>query len=398
MWFVSCGGKTEERSSFVGKEAEQTTSAATDYDLSTIQECGELIAVTLQGPDSYYEYRGSSLGREFSLAENFTQREGLRLRMEVAKDTIDLLRILLRGDADLIALELPASFLVKHRLLACGAYTDSVHTTWAVRKSSPELCEALKRWFKPTMKIELSKFEVRALGNHSVRRHVRAPYLSKQKGVISLYDAQFKQHAMALGWDWRLLAAQCYQESGFDPEAISWAGARGLMQIMPATAAHLGLSQHDIHQPSANIAAGTRYIGELLQKFRDVPDRVERIKFVLASYNGGYYHIRDAMSLARKHGQNPYAWSGVGPYVLKLSERAYYTDAVVKNGYMVGKETYGYVNSIMERWTLYRGGAAGSFDNGMHSSPERATKRNRFSRKHEIMGPDDALFSGEPES
>jgi membrane-bound lytic murein transglycosylase F len=178
--------------------------------------------------------------------------------------------------------------------------------------------------------------------------------LNLRGGVISHYDKLFQQYSRPIGWDWRLMAAQCYQESTFDPEAKSWAGARGLMQIMPSTADHLGLARKDMHDPEKNIAAASRYLKELEAQFSDIHDRFERQNFVLAAYNGGYHHIRDAMTLARRDGCNPKRWDDVGQYVLRLSEPRYYRDSLVKHGYMRGSETFGYVKSIRERWKLYR--------------------------------------------
>ena len=76
------------------------------------------------------------------------------------------------------------------------------------------------------------------------------------------------------------------------------------MQIMPGTADHLGLPRASIYDPEQNIADEARYLGELDRNFSDIPERSERTKFVLAAYNGGHFHIRDAMTLARKHGKN----------------------------------------------------------------------------------------------
>ena len=67
------------------------------------------------------------------------------------------------------------------------------------------------------------------------------------------------------------------------------------MQIMPATAAHLGLAEDKMYDPEENIYAAARYIAELSKHFQDVRNPMERQLFVLASYNGGYFHIRDAM-------------------------------------------------------------------------------------------------------
>ena len=122
------------------------------------------------------------------------------------------------------------------------------------------------------------------------------------------------------------------------------------MQIMPRTADHLGLSRTEIYDPERNIAAAAKYIYELSKHFSDVSNPIERSYYVLASYNGGYFHIRDAMALARKYGRNPYSWSDVREFVLRLSTPPYYNDPVVKYGYMRGHETVDYVSRIVDRW------------------------------------------------
>ena len=393
--FSSCDKKKEAISNNVFDADKKESTSAVSYDLDAIYNGGELIAVTLSGPESYYEYQGNYLGRDFLLAELFAQSEGVRLRMDVAKDTTDLIKILKRGDADIIALELPESLLKKNNLVPSGTKTDSLKTAWAVRRESPQLSAALRQWYSDKLKQEAHKEESKAFGIGSIKRKVHAPFVSRSKGIISPYDAEFKRHAFSLGWDWRLLAAQCYQESGFDCNAVSWAGAKGLMQIMPATAAHLGLGKGDMYNPKANIAAGVAYLRELSGRFSDIASPAERIKFVLAAYNGGFYHIRDAMRLTKKYGKNSHAWSDVSGFVLKLSQRAYYTDAVVKNGYMIGSQTHGYVASIMQRWEEYRNGASKSIGGGLHFAPEPATKKNRFSKSNKILGKDDAIFANE---
>lgn len=101
--------------------------------------------------------------------------------------------------------------------------------------------------------------------------------LNRSKGVISRYDHLFQRYSGTARMDWRLMAAQCYQESCFDPNAKSWAGACGLMQIMPGTAAHLGLPMSMIHEPEANVAAAARYMAELQGHFSDVGDPSQRM-------------------------------------------------------------------------------------------------------------------------
>ena len=93
---------------------------------------------------------------------------------------------------------------------------------------------------------------------------------------------------------------------------------------------------------------------ELDGELSDIHDRYERENFVLASYNGGLQHVRDAMRLAQRDGKNPQVWDQVKPYVLKLNLPRYYRDTLVHAGYMRGQETVEYVDHIRQRYMKYR--------------------------------------------
>lgn len=341
-------------------EVSDSASTASEFDLEQIVSNGELIMLTLSGPETYYDYHGRALGRQYMLCQRFADKIGVSLRVEVCRDTADMVRRLASGDGDIIAMPLDKDKLAAHgdsvgRLVFCGATTDTAAVHWAVGGDKPMLAKAIGEWYKPSMLAEVAKEEKFLLSAKSVTRHVYAPMLNRKGGVISRYDGLFMAYSRQIRWDWRLMAAQCYQESTFDPQAKSWAGACGLMQIMPSTAAMLGLPMSQIHEPESNIAAAARYLADLEGKFGDIADRNERTNFVLASYNGGYHHIRDAMALTSKHGANPKRWADVSRYVLLLSTPAYYCDPVVKNGYMRGSETVDYVAKIRQRWQSYRG-------------------------------------------
>lgn len=319
---------------------EEETTNSTTFDLEQIVANGELIALALTGPETYYDYRGRQLGTEYMLCQRFTNKIGVSLRVEVCRDSAEMLRRLTDGEADLVLFRNDG----KSKQLA-----------WRIGKDKPELTKALKEWYRPQMLNEVRKEEDYLLSSRSVKRRVFAPMLNAKGGVISHYDAYFQQYCRSIRWDWRLMAAQCYQESTFDPQARSWAGACGLMQIMPSTADHLGLARSDMFNPEKSIAAAAKLIGELDRSFSDIRNQQERIKFILAAYNGGANHVRDAMALARKNGRDPQRWSDVSHYILMLSQPEYYNDPVVKYGYMRGSETAGYVDKIMQRWNGYRG-------------------------------------------
>lgn len=359
--------------SALGQDTVPSNSA---FGLNDIINNGEIIMLTISGPETYYDYHGKGMGLQYLLCEQFAQALGVSLRVELCRDTTELITRIKNGDGDIVAFQLPQTL---KGVCFAGATQNSGKTGWAVQPDNKELADTLNRWFKPEMIAEITQRERFLLSTRSVTRRVYSPMLNRSQGIISRYDHYFQRYAPIARWDWRLMAAQCYQESTFDPMAQSWAGARGLMQIMPATATHLGLPLGSIHNPEDNIAAAAKYIKELNARFADVPTS-ERVSYVLASYNGGHYHIRDAMALARKNGKDPNRWENVKEFVLKLSNPAYYRDKVVKYGYMRGSETVDYVEKINSRWAQYRGVARGGSGAFMSPSvPERAKRGNRWS-------------------
>lgn len=345
-------------------EISDSISNGETFDLGQIQGNGELIMLTMSGPSTCFDYKGKKLGTDYMLCRKFSDRIGVGVRVEICRDTMEMLERLKKGDGDIVAFPVPRSMIKGDTALVfSGARVDSLQQGWVTCADKPKLIAALNEWFCPSMVGEVRQEEQFLLSARSVRRHVFSPMLSRSRGIISRYDHLFMTYGMAIRWDWRLLAAQCYQESTFDPRARSWAGACGLMQIMPATADLLGLPFARIYDPESNIAAATKYLAMLESKFDDIRLRSERIKFVLACYNGGYNHIRDAMALARKNGRNTQRWNEVSKYVMLLSDPRYYNDPVVRYGYMRGHETVGYVERIHQRWHNYR------------SARRRATRR-----------------------
>ena len=339
-----------------GTVLQDSVEVSEDFDLKQIQGAGELIMATVSGPQTCYDYRGRQLGLQYLLCQRLATRLGVSLRVDLCRDSAEIAEKLSSGDIDIAAWPTPGKL--------------------EVNKDKPLLAKELKTWYRDSILAEVRKDEAFILSSRGIRRRVFSPMLDRHGGIISHYDGYFIQYARSIRWDWRLLAAQCYQESTFDPKATSWAGAKGLMQIMPGTADHLGLARGDMYNPERNIEAAVRYLGELEHTFSDIPSRQERTKFVLAAYNGGHFHIRDAMALAQKNGRDARRWTDVEPYVLKLSQPQYYNDPVVKYGYMRGSETVDYVQKIHERWNGYRG--IKSIRAGFHQSntPQKA-KRER---------------------
>ncbi len=227
-------------------------------------------------------------------------------------------------------------------------------SSWAVRKDSPELAAAANEWHQQNMTSPAYTASMkRYFENSKMMPH--SPILSLKEGKISHYDALFKKYAQKIGWDWRLLASLAYTESNFDTTAVSWAGAKGLMQLMPATARAMGIPQGKEQNPEESIKAAVKYIASTDHSLRMIPDKQERIHFILASYNAGLGHIYDAMALAEKYGKNKFVWKdNVEKYILLKSNEEYFTDPVCKNGYFRGRETYNFVREITDRYEAYK--------------------------------------------
>ena len=224
---------------------------------------------------------------------------------------------------------------------------------WAVRKDSPLLAEAADTWHKENINNPVIKtIAQRYFGTNKRTSH--GSILSIKDGKISHFDKLFKQYAKEINWDWRLLASLAYSESNFNPSVVSWAGARGLMQLMPSTAHAYGVPNGMEDNPEESIKAGVKYIAALQNIFRKVSHK-EQIKFVLAAYNAGAGHVLDAMALTEKYGGNELQWDNqVGKYILLKSHEQYYQDPVCKNGYFRGLETYNFVRDVTERAKIYQ--------------------------------------------
>ncbi|MBD5334415.1 MAG: transglycosylase SLT domain-containing protein [Bacteroides sp.] len=207
---------------------------------------------------------------------------------------------------------------------------DSINAWLNSENPRQEQAQLLKRYF------ELSKNDP------------NSKYYAANGVGVSPFDHLFKRYAEDYDWDWKLLASQAYVESKFDSTAVSWAGARGMMQIMPRTAKGYGQTAKSVMKNDVAVETALKLLNDLDKQLTPkVPDENERKKFVLAAYNSGLGHVNDAINLAKKYGLNPQKWDGnVAKAILWKSNPKYYKDPVVRFGYSRGRETYDYVNRI----------------------------------------------------
>ncbi|MBR1386978.1 MAG: transglycosylase SLT domain-containing protein [Alloprevotella sp.] len=383
--FLALSSCKKDTPKLLSSDPTMTVDETAGISWNDIVTSGEFIVGTISGPDTYFDYNGQASGKQYMLLSNFARNHGLRIRVEIMHSLHELCTQLQDNTIDLAMFPISVDTISHYDLLTAGNANDTC--AWAVRPNNKDLKKELDTWYANLTKDTFSQIEkaATAITRPRVTRKVRSPYLSREKGIISIYDQQFKKAAQSIGWDWRLIASQCYQESGFDPNAVSSAGARGLMQIMPMTAKHLGLSR--IEDPNENIAAAARYLAEINQNFSQIRDAQERVRFVLASYNGGIGHIRDAQALAKKNGQNPNTWAGIRPYILGLQESRFYLDPVVRNGYMIGSQTVDYVESILIRFQQYGGHVSVSKSVESYTPSPVPPKNSRYRKETHILKP-----------
>jgi membrane-bound lytic murein transglycosylase F len=229
---------------------------------------------------------------------------------------------------------------------------------FVVRRNSPELLKRLDRWLEDP--------GTQAKRNAIVKTYAsllpKAGPLRTKRSIpvhggdsISPYDTWFKEHAGQLPWDWELLAAMAFKESRFDSTVTSSQGAQGIMQIMPRTAERLGLGPED--DMGDHIEAAVRYLNKLDTLWmRAVPDRDQRLYFVLASYNSGPGHVIDAQRLAGILGLDPDRWEhNVERAMLLLAKPRYYMLPQMKNGFCNGRQVFHYVREVVGMYRQLKG-------------------------------------------
>ena len=285
------------------------------------------------------------------------KESGIALKMEAAPEELETEEIIARvasEDYDLTVADshiLDIELTWRDDIRAAFPLGDPVAHGWAVREGDTQLLAAINVFLKKEYRglfynITYKKYFKNA---RKIRRHVE--FRASRTGELSPYDDLVRSYADRYGFDWRLIVAQMYQESRFDPGARSWAGAVGLLQVLPRTAKGIGFE--NISKPEDGIHAGVKYLDWVRNRFGTELPVQDRTWFTLAAYNAGYGHVLDARRLARKLGLNPDRWfNHVEKAMLLLARRQYARQA--RHGYCRGSEPVKYVREIRSRYEAYR--------------------------------------------
>jgi membrane-bound lytic murein transglycosylase F len=286
------------------------------------------------------------------------QQEGARFKLRATDDAVEteqLIQMVSRGkykatlaDEHLLDIELAKGVPVRSAV----ALEEEIPHAIAVRKRNPQLKQALDEFIKRIYKGEYYNVTYNKYfkSRRSVQRLARGRVVDALKGQISPYDKLVRKYSSRYGFDWRLVTAQMYQESKFNPKAKSPVGARGLMQLMPRTARSLGIE--NVGDPASSIHGGVKYLDWLRDRFDASLPISERTWFTLAAYNAGAGHVHDARRLAAQIGLDPDRWfDHTEQAMLLLSKRHYAKKA--RYGYVNGREPVNYVRDIRQRFEAY---------------------------------------------
>lgn len=173
-------------------------------------------------------------------------------------------------------------------------------------------------------------------------------YLGHVRYRLPRYQELFERAGEINDLDWQLLAAVAYQESHWNPRAVSPTGVKGIMMLTNATAKDLGIE--DRTAPDQSIKGGAQYIRELSEKFSEDLDKLDRLWFTLAAYNVGFGHVQDARIITKRRGGNPDKWVDVKQSLPLLRNKRWYKKT--RYGYARGSEPVKYVENIRSYYDI----------------------------------------------
>lgn len=252
------------------------------------------------------------------------------------------------ADSNIVEVELTYNDAIR----SLGPLGEPRQVGWMLRNDQPALKAALDDYVKKNYRGLFYNMMVNKYFKNSKLMKVSASdERSDAAGGLSPYDALVKRYAKKYEFDWRLITSQMYQESRFDPNAKSWVGAQGLMQVMPRTAKELKID--NVVEPENGIQAGVKLMSRYASRFNDsAVKEKDRIRFALAAYNAGPGHVIDARRIARDLKLNPNKWFGnVEKAMLLLSKPEHAKRA--KHGYCRCEEPVKYVSEIQSRYDGY---------------------------------------------
>jgi membrane-bound lytic murein transglycosylase F len=278
---------------------------------------------------------------------------GLAWREDPLATSEELVRRVSEGIIDYTIVPSNAFALLQHSypdVQAAFAVGGKESVAWAVPKGAERLREKVAAYFakiKATGELDriidryyFASRDFDYVGSRAFLRHIESR--------LPNYRPYFEEAQRETGIDWRLLAAISYQESHWDPSAVSPTGVRGMMMLTDKTAGMMQVANRENARES--ILGGARYFKKVLAK---IPARIpnpDRIWLAVAAYNVGFGHLEDARILTEMQGANPDRWDEVRKRLPLLGKKAWYSR--VKYGYARGREPMEYTDNVRRYYGL----------------------------------------------
>ncbi|MDF7824961.1 transporter substrate-binding domain-containing protein [Pontiellaceae bacterium B12227] len=327
-----------------GQHHEEIVSRAKDNSIQNLEDLnGRTIYV--RESSSYYE-----------ALQNLRKKKKLRFKIGLvpeSEETFEILNKVATGEYDLTCADqtiLSQSLRMKESLKPVITLPLIRSYGWVARSNQPDLRDAVNAFFSKELGGTTFNTIYNRYFHQAHNTSLNTKFKPTGKNQISPYDDLVKKHAATYEFPWTMICSLMFQESSFKPDAVSWCGAQGLMQLMPATAEEVGVKKP--FDPDDNIRGGTYYLKKQYQRVPDEVDVLNTTCFALASYNGGYGHLIDARKLAEQQGKDPNVWTDNVDQAYALLSEDYYAKRA-KYGYCRSEEIIGYVRKIMSRYVAY---------------------------------------------
>jgi membrane-bound lytic murein transglycosylase F len=253
-----------------------------------------------------------------------------------------------------------ASTMYINGVIAGPSLSNRDLVSWGLRRNAPhlknEVDEFLASHFRlqevtgePRRSALLNILRQRYFEDERMVQRFRTPVpVTEYSGLLSPYDGLIQPIAHELGVDWKLIVAIMAQESRFNPNAISWAGAVGLMQVIPRFTL---LTEEELLDEETNVREGIRILKEHLDHYAYL-DTLNQVSLALATYNAGLGHVADARRIAIDRNRDPNVWENVEHGLMMLMNPQHYMNA--RHGFARGIETSNYVRDVMNRYRMYQ--------------------------------------------
>ena len=253
--------------------------------------------------------------------------------------------------ADSNELSLNQRFLINLRV--AFDISEPQKLAWAMPKTEDKsLFREVQKFFKKIKENgELTRLIERNYGHVDDFDYVGTKIFMRHiETRLPAYRAFFEEAGAKHRVDWRLIAAMGYQESHWDPDAVSPTGVRGIMMLTLKTAKDMGIKNR--LDPESSIIGGARYYKKMLERIDENITEPDNIWMAMAAYNVGYYHLQDARTITRKRNKDPNRWIDVRESLPLLAKRKWYKDT--RYGYARGWEPVRYVENIRSYYDILK--------------------------------------------